>query len=100
MSVAELIAAASDDRVEVQTSDAAAAMTLLANAGATVISNGRDLLTIEGMPAARVAAVLAAGAVPLDGLLSTRATLEEAYFQLTRGAAEHAAGTIPRENAA
>ena len=95
LSVAELIAAASGDRVEVQTQDAPTAMTVLANAGATVISNGRDRVAVEGMPAAQVAELLASRRVPLDGLVSTRATLEEAYFQLTRGAAEHVAGAFP-----
>ena len=95
LSVAELIAAASDDRVEAQTPEAPAAMTVLANAGATVISNGRDRVAVEGMPAAQVAVLLASHGVRLDGLLSTRATLEEAYFQLTRGAAEHVSGARP-----
>ncbi len=95
LSVAELIAAASDDRVEVQTQDAPTAMTVLANAGATVISNGRDRVTVEGMPAAQVAELLASHRVPLEGLVSTRASLEEAYFQLTRGAGEHVADALP-----
>ena len=94
LSVAELIAAASGDRVEVQTQDAPTAMTVLANAGATVISNGRDRVAVEGMPAAQVAELLASHRVPLAGLVSTRATLEEAYFQLTRGAAEHVASSL------
>ena len=41
------------------------------------------------MPAADVATVLASHGVPLDGLETSRATLEEAYFRLTRGAGEH-----------
>ena len=94
LSVAELIAAASGDRVEVETQDAPTAMTVLANAGATVISNGRDRVAVEGMPAAQVAELLASHRVPLAGLVSTRATLEEAYFQLTRGAAEHVASSL------
>jgi ABC-2 type transport system ATP-binding protein len=95
VSVAELIAASSDDRVEVQTPEAPAAMTMLTNAGATVISNGHDRVTVEGLPSARVAELLAAGGIALDGLSSTRATLEEAYFRLTRGAVEHVAGAVP-----
>ena len=98
LSVADVIAAASDDRVEVQTPEAPAAMTVLANAGATVISNGRDRVVVEGMPAADVAALLASHRVRLDGLVSTRATLEEAYFQLTRGAAEHVSGALSMES--
>ena len=83
------IAAASDDRVEVVTPDATAAMTILANAGATVISSERDRLTVRGVAARQVSEVLAAHDVPLEGLTSSRATLEEAYFRLTRDAGEH-----------
>ena len=88
--VAELIASASDDRVEVVTPDATAAMTILSNVGATVISNERDRLTVSGVAARRVSELLAAHSVPLEGLTSSRATLEEAYFRLTRDAGEHA----------
>jgi ABC-2 type transport system ATP-binding protein len=93
VSVAELIASVSDDRVEVRTPDSSAAMTVLANAGATVISNGRDRVAVEGMPPARVAEVLVSHRVALEGLESSRATLEEAYFRLTRGAAEYTSGS-------
>ena len=89
VSVAELLANASDGSVEIRTPDATAAMTVLANAGATVSSNGRERVAVAGMPAADVATVLASHGVPLDGLESSRPTLEEAYFRLTRGAGEH-----------
>ena len=91
VSVAELLADASDGRVEIRTPDAATAMTVLANAGATVSSSGRERVAVAGMPAVRVATVLASHGVPLDGLETSRATLEEAYFRLTRGAGEHTA---------
>jgi len=91
VSVAELLADASDGRVEIRTPDATTAMTVLANAGATVSSNGRERVAVAGLPAARVATVLASHGVPLDGLETSRATLEEAYFRLTRGAGEHTA---------
>ena len=91
VSVAELHADASDGRVEIRTPDAATAMTVLANAGATVSSSGRERVAVAGMPAVRVATVLASHGVPLDGLETSRATLEEAYFRLTRGAGEHTA---------
>jgi ABC-2 type transport system ATP-binding protein len=95
--VDELIASASDDRVEVVTSDAAAAMTILANVGATVISSERDRLTVRGVAAGRVSELLAAHRVPLEGLTSSRATLEEAYFQITRDADEHSAVPLTAE---
>ena len=86
VSVDELIASASGDRVEIKTPDAATAMTVLANAGATVISNGRERVAVQGMPAAQVAELLVSHQVRLEELVSSRVTLEEAYFQLTRGA--------------
>jgi len=86
VSVDELIAGASDDRVEIRTPDAPAAMTLLADAGATAVSNGRDSVTAHGMAPHRVAELLATRGVRLDELRSSRATLEDAYFWLTREA--------------
>jgi ABC-2 type transport system ATP-binding protein len=91
VSVAELIASASDGRVEITTPDTAAAMTLLAGTGATVTSTGRDMISVEGVPPSRVAELLTSHGVRLDGLVARKATLEEAYFQLTRGKAEHVA---------
>jgi ABC-2 type transport system ATP-binding protein len=91
VSVEELLASASNGRVEIVTPDAAAAMTVLADAGATVISSGRGRLTVGGVAAVRVSELLAAHGVPLEGLSAGRATLEEAYFRLTRDAGEHVA---------
>jgi ABC-2 type transport system ATP-binding protein len=89
ISVSELIATASDDQVEVRTPDAPAAMTALAAAGARAISSGRDRVSVQGMPPARVVQLLAAGGVAVEEVVSHRATLEEAYFALTRDAGAH-----------
>jgi ABC-2 type transport system ATP-binding protein len=97
VSVAELIATASDDRVEIKTPDAIMAMTVLANAGATASSNGGDRVAVQGMPAARVSEVLVSQHVRLEELTSSRVTLEEAYFQITRGAGEHTSVAIGSE---
>ena len=86
LSVDELIARASDERVEVRTPDAPAAMRVLARAGATSISNGRDRVAVQGMAPERVAELLAGSHIPLQELVSAGATLEEAYFALTRDA--------------
>ena len=91
VSVEKLLASASDGRVEVVTPDATGAMTVLANAGATVISSGSNRISVDGVPAARVSELLAAHRVPLEGLTQRRATLEEAYFRLTRDGGEHVA---------
>jgi ABC-2 type transport system ATP-binding protein len=91
ISVAELLAGVTDGRVEIRTPDVPAAMTVLANAGATPISSGRDRVSVEGLPSWRVAELLAESRVRLEELVAGRATLEEAYFALTRDAATHTA---------
>ncbi|MET8908804.1 ATP-binding cassette domain-containing protein [Micromonospora sp. NPDC004551] len=88
--VAELLTAASKDRVEVTTAQRAAATTVLANAGATVSVAGPETVVVDGLPGDRVAALLTEAAVPFSELRRHRATLEEAYMDLTRGALEFA----------
>jgi ABC-2 type transport system ATP-binding protein len=87
-SVAELLAAASGDRVTLRTTARAEATTVLAHAGATVTASERDSLTIAGLPAERIVAVLAEGGVPFSEVSAHRASLEEAYMELTRDAVE------------
>jgi ABC-2 type transport system ATP-binding protein len=92
-SVAELIAAASGDRVALRTVARTQAMTVLANAGATVASTGPDTLTVSALTAERVIALLNQYAVPFSEVSSHRATLEEAYMELTREAVEFRAAS-------
>jgi ABC-2 type transport system ATP-binding protein len=87
-SVASLIAAASGDRVEIRTTARTQATTVLAHAGATVAVTGQDLLTVSGLPAEKIVAVLTESAVPFAGVGAHRASLEEAYMELTRDAVE------------
>ena len=90
-SVAELIAAASGSRVSLRTtawSDATAALT---RAGGTVAATGRDTLTVSGLPPERIVAVLSGGGVPFSEVSAHRATLEEAYMELTRDVVEYRA---------
>jgi ABC-2 type transport system ATP-binding protein len=87
--VDQLIATASDDQVAITTPDVAAAMSVLANVGATPVSNGHDRVTVRGIAASHVSQLLASNGIALEQLVSTRATLEEAYFQLTRRAGEN-----------
>jgi ABC-2 type transport system ATP-binding protein len=63
-------------------------MTVLAHAGATVAATGSDTLTVSGLVAERVVALLGESAVPLSEVSAHRATLEEAYMELTREAVE------------
>jgi ABC-2 type transport system ATP-binding protein len=87
-SVAELIAAASGDRVTLRTLARSAAMTVLAHAGATVAATDHDTLTVSGLAAERIVALLGESAVPFSEVSAHRATLEEAYMELTRDAVE------------
>jgi ABC-2 type transport system ATP-binding protein len=87
-SVRELIAAASGDRVSLRTSARSEAMTVLAHAGATVAATDRDTVTVTGLPAERVVTLLGESAVPFSEISAHRATLEEAYMELTRDAVE------------
>lgn len=93
-SVADLIAAASGDRVQLRTPAVAEALTALANAGAEVAATARDVLAISNLTAERVVAALTAHRIPFSEVSAHRATLEEAYMELTRDAVEfHAGGT-------
>jgi ABC-2 type transport system ATP-binding protein len=87
-SVAELIEAASSDRVSVRTDARTEAMTSLAHAGAVVAATGRDRVTVVGMPAAEVVLALQRADVAFSEVSGHRATLEEAYMELTRDAVE------------
>ena len=87
-SVAELIAAASADRVTVRTSARDQAMTVLARAGAEVAATGPDLLTVSGLSSERIVVLLSGNSVPFAEVSAHRASLEEAYMELTRDAVE------------
>ncbi|HEV2375905.1 MAG TPA: ATP-binding cassette domain-containing protein [Streptosporangiaceae bacterium] len=91
-SVAELITAASGDRVMVRTDARTEAMTALTHAGATVAANGRDTLAISGLTAERVVALLTGAGVTFSEVSAHRASLEEAYMELTRDEVEFRGG--------
>jgi ABC-2 type transport system ATP-binding protein len=85
---AELIAAASADRVTIRTQARPDAMTVLTHASATVAATDRDALTVAGLSAARVVALLTAAGIGFSEVSAHRATLEEAYMEMTRAAVE------------
>jgi ABC-2 type transport system ATP-binding protein len=89
--VSDLLAAAAGDRIELRTARRLDAMTLLANAGATVAATGEDTVTVSGMAAERIIELLTGAGVPFSGIGEHRATLEEAYMDLTRDAVQFGA---------
>jgi ABC-2 type transport system ATP-binding protein len=96
---AGLLARVSGGRVMVRTTAAPQAASVLARAGAAVTPSGPQALTVSGLPAERVVAVLSGSGVAFSEVAAHRASLEEAYLELTRGAAEYraaAAGEVVR----
>jgi ABC-2 type transport system ATP-binding protein len=93
-SVRELLATASQDRITVRTSARSEAMTVLAHAGATVAATDRDTLTVSGMAAERVVSLLGESGVPFSEMSPHRASLEEAYMELTRDEVEFRAEPV------
>ena len=93
--VADLVAAASGDRVTLRTEAAPDAAAVLAAAGAAVTPGGPGQLTVSGLPAERVVALLTAKAVPFSEVSAHRATLEQAYLELTRDEVEYRAEVAP-----
>jgi ABC-2 type transport system ATP-binding protein len=91
--VAALIAAASGERVRLRTAEPSAAAAALEQAGATVAGGGGGALTIQGLAAERIVAVLADQAVPFSEVSAHRVSLEEAYLDLTRDAVDYRART-------
>jgi ABC-2 type transport system ATP-binding protein len=87
-STQDLLAAASGDRVTLRTAARPEAAAALEAAGATVAVTGQHALTISGLSAERVVAVLSAKAVPFSEVAAHRASLEQAYLDLTRDAVE------------
>jgi ABC-2 type transport system ATP-binding protein len=86
--VAELIATASGDSVTLRTIARNEATTVLAHAGATVAVTDRDTLTISGLAPERVVALLGEAGIGFSEISAHRASLEEAYMELTRDAVE------------
>jgi len=99
-STRDLLAAASGDRVTLRTTAPVQAAAVLERAGATVAADG-GTLTLSGLAAEEVVMLLGANAVPFSEVSAHRASLEQAYLELTRDAVEYRAaapsetGTAP-----
>jgi ABC-2 type transport system ATP-binding protein len=86
-SVKELLDKTSSKKVAVRTTERGRAIDLLTNADATVAVIGPDRLTVNGMDAERIAAVLVSGGIPFSEIGQHRASLEEVYLEMTRDSA-------------
>jgi ABC-2 type transport system ATP-binding protein len=99
-SVADLLASVSGDRVMLRTAARTQAAAVLERAGATAAVTGPDALMVSGLPAERVVALLSESSVPFSEVTGHRATLEEAYMELTRDAVEFRATPASAKEAA
>jgi ABC-2 type transport system ATP-binding protein len=86
-SVARLLASASGGRVTIRTTTPSAEP-VLAAAGGAVTRTGPDTLTVAGIPAEVIIAALNRHRVTFSEVAAHRATLEDAYLELTRDAVE------------
>jgi ABC-2 type transport system ATP-binding protein len=91
-SVADLLSSVSGDRVQLRTVALTEATRALSNAGAEVAATAQDVLTVSGLSSERVVATLTAHRVPFTEVSAHRATLEEAYVELTKDALEFQSG--------
>ncbi|MFK0151525.1 ATP-binding cassette domain-containing protein [Streptomyces sp. NPDC090499] len=87
--VRELLTRLSAGQVTLRTSAPVAAAETLVRAGAVVRAAGSDALSVSGLPGEAVVTVLNASGVPFAELAPHRATLEEAYLELTRDAVDY-----------
>jgi ABC-2 type transport system ATP-binding protein len=90
-STRDLLAAMSGDRALLRTTDPDRAAMVLEHAGASVTVTGPGLLAVTGLDTGQISALLGGQAVPFSELSAHRATLEEAYLELTRDAVEYRA---------
>ena len=95
--VAALIAASSQNWVALRTTARTHAMTVLSYAGASVTATGHDTINVSGLAADRIVTLLSQSAVPFSEVSAHRATLEDVYLELTRGAVEFRAATTPAQ---
>jgi ABC-2 type transport system ATP-binding protein len=78
--------------VLVRTPEPARLGQLLAAPGITVINDGTDLLRVSGTTAEQIGAAACRARLPLYELTPARASLEEAFMQVTQDSIEYHAG--------
>jgi len=94
-STRDLLAAVSGDRVTLRTTAPDRAAAALQRAGATATADGTTV-TVSGLAPEKVVLLLSEHAVPFSEVSAHRASLEEAYLELTRDAVEYRAQETER----
>ena len=92
MGMREFILTSSSNHVRVVSPMADTLRDLLTARGATVQSDGEASLSVTEMEAAQIGEIAAANRIVLHELSPQRASLEEAFIELTRDSVEYHAG--------
>jgi ABC-2 type transport system ATP-binding protein len=99
-SVDEFVRSSSGQSVHVRSPQAAELAARCREAGATVAGTGAgtdpDVIEITGMDSAEVGKLAAAHGITLFELIPVRASLEEAFMELTRDSVEYQAAGVTR----
>ena len=95
-SVEEFVRSGSRQSVHVRSPRAAELAARCRQAGATVRAIGPDVIEITGMDSAEVGRLAAAHGIALSELTPIRASLEEAFMELTRDSVEYQAAGATR----
>src|SRR6204780_1097555 len=90
-SVADLIAAASGHYITLRTTAPAEAMPVLTSAGAELAVTSSGVLKVSNLSSERLVALLTSHAIPFTEVTAHRATLEQAYLELTSQSVEYRA---------
>jgi ABC-2 type transport system ATP-binding protein len=88
-STAEFIDRHSEQQVLVRTPDPVQLSELVAREGGQALSDGGDTLTVQGMAAARIAELAAWARIVVYELTPQRASLKEAFMEMTAGSREY-----------
>jgi len=88
-SMADFIATASDDRVQVESPDAARLAELLVGDGVTITSHEAGRLEVSGVGARAIGDTAARAGIALHQLTPAIASLETAYLELTRESVDY-----------
>jgi ABC-2 type transport system ATP-binding protein len=91
-SVAALLAVASGDRILLRTPEPGRAADVLRQAGAAVSVTGPGTLSLSSFSSEQAVALLAAQEIPVTEISAHRASLEQAYLELTSEAVEYRGG--------
>ena len=90
--MAEFIARGTGQAVLVRTPQPDALARTVTAAGGTVTQTGGGDLEVRGLPGARIGDLALAGGIAVHHLAPARASLEEAFMELTAGSVEYRAG--------